>query len=62
MGTLGARLGYTRPPLIEECSAIPDFRKIIVAKMRKLAEIGADGLHIDKLWPRPGLDFNPFQP
>jgi hypothetical protein len=60
MGTLGARLGYTRPPLIGECSAIPDFRKIIVAKMKKLAEMGADGLHIDKLWPSPGLDFNPL--
>jgi hypothetical protein len=60
MGTLGARLGYTRPPLIGECSAIPDFRKIIVAKIQKLAEIGADGVHIDKLWPSPGLDFNPL--
>jgi len=60
MGTLSARLGYTRPPLIGECSGIPDFRKIIVAKMKKLAEIGADGLHIDKLWPQPGLDFNPL--
>jgi hypothetical protein len=28
--------------------------------MRKLAEIGADGVHIDKLWPHPGLDFNPL--
>lgn len=60
MGTLSARLGYTRPPLIGECSGIPDFRKIIVAKMKKLAEIGADGIHIDKLWPQPGLDFNPL--
>ncbi len=60
MGTLGARLGYTRPPLLGDCSAIPDFRKIIVAKMKKLAEIGADGLHIDKFSPDPGLDFNPL--
>jgi hypothetical protein len=59
-GTLGARMGYTRSPLIGECSAIPDFRKIIVAKMKKLAQIGADGLHIDKVWPDPGLDFNPL--
>jgi hypothetical protein len=60
MGTLGARLGYTRPPLIEECTGIPEYRQIIVAKMRKLAEMGADGVHIDKLWPHPGLDFNPL--
>jgi len=60
MGTLGARLGYTRPPLVGESSGIPDYRKIIVAKMRKLAEIGADGVHIDKLWPGRGLDFNPL--
>jgi hypothetical protein len=60
MGTLSARLGYTRPALIGECTGIPEFRKIIVAKMRKLAEIGADGVHIDKLWPHLGLDFNPL--
>ncbi len=60
MGTIGARLGYTRPPLVGDCSGIPAFRKIIVTKMTKLAEIGADGIHIDKLWPHPGLDFNPL--
>jgi hypothetical protein len=60
MGTLGARLGYTRPPLLGESSGIPEYRKIIVAKMQKLAEIGADGLHIDKLWPGRSLDFNPL--
>ena len=59
-GNTGARLGYTRPPLLGDCSAIPDFRKIIVAKIKKLAEIGADGLHIDKFSPDPGLDFNPL--
>jgi hypothetical protein len=53
-------MGYTGPPLISECTSISDFRKIIVAKMKKLAEIGADGIHIDKLWPGPGLDFNPL--
>jgi hypothetical protein len=58
MGTLSARLGYTRPPLAGACSGIPAFRKIIVEKMVKLAKAGADGVHIDKLWPEPGLDFN----
>ena len=60
MGTLAARLGYTRPPILNACSGIPAFRQIIVGKIVKLAQIGADGVHIDKLWPGPGLDFNPL--
>jgi hypothetical protein len=58
MGTLGARLGYTRRPLASASPGIPEFRDIIVQKVRKLSEIGADGVHIDKLLP-VGLDFNP---
>jgi len=60
MGTLGARLGFTRVPLLGECSGIPAYREMLVGKMQKLAAIGADGLHIDKLWPERGLDFNPL--
>jgi hypothetical protein len=60
MGTLSARLGFTRPPLISASSGIPEYRKIIVEKMTKLAQIGADGIHIDKVWPTMGLDFNPL--
>jgi Domain of unknown function (DUF6259) len=59
METLAAKLGYTRVPLISACTGIPQFRKIIVEKMVKLAQIGADGLHIDK-FGGGGLDFNPL--
>jgi hypothetical protein len=36
----------------------PEFREIIVRQIKKLAEIGADGVHIDKFMA-VGLDFNP---
>lgn len=62
MGTLGARMGLTRRPQAPACAAIPEYRKIIVDQMRSLAEIGADGLHFDKLCWCPGLDFNPLSP
>jgi hypothetical protein len=58
MGTLGARTGMTRTPLVQVDPAFPEVRAAIVGQMRKLAEIGADGVHIDKLLPYP-LDFNP---
>jgi len=59
MGSLGARLGFTRRPLQAMSSGIPEFRKIIVSQMEQLARIGADGVHIDKLCPG-GMDFNPL--
>lgn len=59
MGTLGARLGHTGRPLVSVSPSFPEYRKIITDRMVKLAEIGADGLHIDKLWPFVCLDFNP---
>jgi len=58
MGTLGARIGVTRAALTTANPAHDGFRAIITGCMRKLAEIGADGIHIDKLLP-PLLDFNP---
>ena len=63
MGSLGARLGFTRRPLRAMSTGIPEYRQIIVRHMEKLAQIGADGVHIDKLCPgfRTGaLDFNPL--
>ena len=63
MGSLGARLGFTRRPLRAVSTGIPEYRQIIVRHMEKLAQIGADGLHIDKLCPglgTGGLDFNPL--
>jgi hypothetical protein len=59
MGTLGARIGFTRRPLQKMSSGIPEFRQIVVRQMKKLAEIGADGIHLDKLCPG-SMNFNPL--
>lgn len=61
MGTVGARKGLTRTPLYELNPAHPEVRKILVGYFRKLAEIGADGIHLDKNFIHP-LDFNPRLP
>ena len=66
MGTLGARMGYTCPPCSLCDPAFPAYRRIIVDQMRKLAEIGADGIHFDKVGGgtldfNPGLDAGPDQ-
>jgi hypothetical protein len=58
MGTLGARMGYTCPPCGNCDPAFDAYRRIIVDQMRKLAEIGADGIHFDKVGGG-GMDFNP---
>ncbi len=63
MGTVGARLGATRRSMVFASPAFPEFRSIITRQMQKLAEIGADGIHIDKLaWTTILLDFNPDLP
>ena len=66
MGTLSARLGYTARRLTWVDMAYPEYREIIIRQMVKLAEIGADGLHLDKFlgmgpsgWP--GADVSPDQ-
>jgi hypothetical protein len=59
MGTLGARMGLTRPPIASCDPAFPEYREIIVEQMRKLAELGADGIHFDKVFGHPPLNFNP---
>ena len=58
MGTLGARMGYTCPPCGMCDPGFPEYRRIIVDQMRKLAQIGADGIHYDKVGGG-GMDFNP---
>src|SRR6185295_4102865 len=58
MGTVGARKGLTRTPLYELNPAHPEVRALLVGYFRKLAEIGADGIHLDKNFIHP-LDFNP---
>jgi len=61
MGTLGARMGCSQPPLTSCNPWFPEFRRVIVDQMRKLAEIGADGVHIDKIGGGV-MDFNPALP
>ena len=60
MGTFGARMGYTKTPLVYCDLAFPEFRKILIDHFKKLAEIGVDGLHLDKanFWPEFSMDFN----
>jgi len=62
MGTLQARLGLTYRPMVNCNPAFPAFREIIVRQMVRLAELGADGVHLDKLGPGGRLDFNPDLP
>jgi len=57
MGTLTARMGYSSRPNVFCDPAFPQFRAVIVDQIRRLAEIGVDGVHLDKLVP--DLDFNP---
>jgi hypothetical protein len=59
MGTLGARMGLTRPPISGCDPGFSEWRKIIVDHMRKLAEIGADGVHYDKVIGHNAVNFNP---
>lgn len=58
MGTVGARKGWSHQPLATASAGFPEYRAIIAERMVKLAEIGADGLHFDKLYPA-GLNYNP---
>lgn len=56
--TFSARCFYTRPDLVDCNPAHPAYRAILVNHMRKLAGIGADGVHFDKVCSMT-LDFNP---
>jgi len=60
MGTLWGRMGH--PKLMTWADpAFPEYRKIIVDQFAKLAQIGADGVHVDKVYPS-AFDFNPNLP
>ncbi len=60
MGTLQARMG--NPKLMTWADlAFPEFRKIITEQFERLAKIGADGVHVDKMFPT-ALSFNPNSP
>lgn len=58
MGTLGARKNLTRSPLSDMNPWHPEVRELLITRFCKLAEIGADGIHLDKNFIHP-LDFNP---
>jgi hypothetical protein len=58
MGTVGARINSTQARLVFANPAFEEYRRIIVDQVRRLAAIGADGVHIDKAFPA-ALDFNP---
>ena len=58
MGTLASRMMYTTPQLVFADPSFPKFARHLVDSFKKLAEIGADGLHIDKMFPGP-MNFNP---
>jgi hypothetical protein len=61
MGTLSARRGLTRPTLADLNPAFAQVRELHVRQFRKLAELGADGIHLDKIVPG-AMDFNPAAP
>lgn len=59
MGTLSARTRYLGArPFCEMDPAHPEVRALLLRQFKKLVEIGADGLHIDKFFNTP-MDFNP---
>ncbi len=60
MGTLWARMDHPKR-MTGADPAFPQYRKIIVDQFEKLAAIGADGVHVDKMFPA-ALDFNPDLP
>ena len=60
MGTVWARLGH--PKMLTWISpAFPEYRKILVDQFVKLARIGADGIHVDKM-VASAIDYNPDSP
>ncbi|MBN2022450.1 MAG: hypothetical protein JW809_06610 [Pirellulales bacterium] len=60
MGTLWARMDHPKR-MTWANPAFPQFRKIIVDQFARLAQIGADGVHVDKVYPS-AMDFNPESP
>jgi hypothetical protein len=57
MGTLWARMGNAKPMTSVDPS-FPAYRDALLRQFLKLVEVGADGLHVDKMFPSP-LNFNP---
>ena len=60
MGTLYGRMDH--PKLMTWADpAFPEYRKIIVDQFERLAKIGADGVHVDKMFPAT-IEWNPNVP
>ena len=60
MGTLWGRMGHPKC-MAGADPAFPEYRKIIVDQFARLAQIGADGVHVDKMFP-VAIDYNPNLP
>ncbi len=60
MGTLWARMGNSKKMTWIDLS-FPKYRKIIVDYFSKLAQIGGDGVHVDKMFPS-AIEYNPNAP
>ena len=58
MGTLASRMGLTTPLMAFLDPSLPKYADALMAYFRKLASIGADGVHVDKMFPQ-ALNVNP---
>jgi len=58
MGTLASRMKLTTPLMAFGDPSFPALADAHLEYFKQLARVGADGLHIDKLFPSP-LNFNP---
>jgi hypothetical protein len=57
MGTLWARIGHPKI-MVSIDPSFPEYRNALIKQFLRLVEVGADGLHVDKMGP--GLmNFNP---
>ena len=61
MGTLASRRAYTVPLMAFSDTSFPAMHDGHLGYFQKLASIGADGIHIDKMYPGH-LNFNPNAP
>ena len=61
MGTLASRMGHTTPLMGFYDTSFPAMHDGHLKYFKKLAEIGADGLHLDKTFPG-NMNFNPQAP
>lgn len=58
MGTVGSRLAYTVPSMAFVDVNFPGIADPTAGYFRKLASLGADGLHLDKFFPN-AIEYNP---